>query len=81
MSEIKKNIGDELKKMRRKIGFTSAEKFAAENNINEATYRYLEGGYTRKYSSGFSRLRIDILMEICSIHKIKLSEFFKSIGL
>jgi transcriptional regulator with XRE-family HTH domain len=63
-----KKIGNRIKQLRLKAGYTSAEKFAYENEISRAQYARYERGVDMQISS---------LLKILSAHSISLQEFFK----
>ncbi len=65
--ELKK-IGDKLKKLRIKKGFSSYEKFAVEFELSRMHYWRIEEGKTN--------LTIRSLITILNIHKISLENFF-----
>lgn len=65
--ELKK-IGDKLKKLRIKKGFSSYEKFAIEYGLSRMHYWRIEEGKTN--------ITIRSLITILSIHKISIEKFF-----
>ena len=67
--DILKEIGDKLKELRIKKGYTSYENFAIDNDLGRMQYWRLENGKTN--------LTIKSLLKILAIHEISLSEFFK----
>ncbi len=65
--ELKK-IGNKLKKLRIKKGFSSYEKFAVEYELSRMHYWRIEEGKTN--------ITIRSLIIILNIHKISLEKFF-----
>ena len=63
-------IGTHIKELRIKKGYTSAEIFAYEHELNRISYWRMEKGANITMSS---------LFRILDIHQITLSEFFKDI--
>jgi len=63
-------IGKKLKHMRLKAGYSSYETFAFKNNLARVQYWRMEKG---------TNFTINTLMNILSIHKISLKDFFKDI--
>ena len=63
-------IGEKIKTLRIKKGYTSAEIFAYEHELNRISYWRMEKGANITMSS---------LFRILDIHQITLSEFFKDI--
>lgn len=61
------NLGNRLKAIRKKAGYTSAEKFAYKNDINRAQYGKYEVGADLRFSS---------LVKILNALDISLAEFF-----
>jgi len=60
-------IGERLKKLRIKKGYTSYENFAFDNDIPRRSYWRMENG---------TNFRIESLLKILDVHKISLEEFF-----
>lgn len=69
LNEVKelKRIGDELKRLRIKNGYTSYEQFAVENNLSRMQYWRMEEGKTN--------LTFRSLITVLNIHKISLEKF------
>lgn len=65
-----KKIGNHLKQLRLKAGYTAAETFANEHDIHRAQYTRYERGMDMRMSS---------LMKILAAHDMTLAEFFKGI--
>jgi transcriptional regulator with XRE-family HTH domain len=65
-----KKIGDKLKKLRIAKGYTSAETFAFDNDVNRVQYWRMEKG---------NNFTINSLMKILEVHKLTLEDFFKGI--
>ncbi len=65
-----KNIGAHIKTLRIQKGYTSAEIFAYEHDLNRISYWRMERG---------CNITMNSLLRILDIHKITLSEFFKDI--
>ena len=63
-------IGTKIKELRIQKGYTSAEIFAYEHDLNRISYWRMEKGANITMSS---------LFRILDIHQITLSEFFKDI--
>jgi transcriptional regulator with XRE-family HTH domain len=62
-----KKLGNRLKQLRIKKGFTNYEYFAFEHNIGRAQYG--------KYETG-SNIQFDTLIKIIKMHDMTLKEFF-----
>jgi transcriptional regulator with XRE-family HTH domain len=69
-SEIQVRIGEKIKYLRIKAGYTSYENFAIENEIDRKQYWRAENG---------ANLTINSLTKILNIHKVNLEEFFKGL--
>lgn len=67
--EILIDIGERLKKLRIKKGFTSYESFAIENNLSRMQYWRIEKGLTN--------ITIRSLIHILEIHELSIEDFFK----
>ncbi len=65
-----KVIGERIKELRVKAGYTSYETFAQDKGIDRKNYWRLEKG---------SNFTLNTLIRICNIHNISLKEFFKDI--
>lgn len=63
-------IADKLKRLRIDAGYTSAETFAFEKDINRVQYWRMEKG---------SNFTMNSLIKILDVHKLTLEEFFKGI--
>lgn len=63
-------IAAKLKKIRIEEGYTSYENFAWDNDLPRVQYWRLENGVN---------FRIESLLRILDVHKIKLEDFFKGI--
>ena len=63
-------IADKLKKLRVEAGYTSAETFAFDNDINRVQYWRMEKG---------NNFTMNSLIKILDVHKLTLEEFFKGI--
>ncbi len=63
-------IGKQIKQLRIEMGYSSAEIFAYEKNINRISYWRMEKG---------SNITLNSLLKIIDIHQISLSEFFKRV--
>ena len=63
-------IGNCLKELRIKKGYTSYENFALDNDIDRKQYWCLESG---------NNFTLNSLYKILQIHKIKPSDFFKEV--
>lgn len=68
--EQKKKLGARLKQLRKKMGYTSAEKFANDHEFSRPTYG--------KYEQGKSDLNIeyDTLIRLANSFGVNLKEFF-----
>jgi transcriptional regulator with XRE-family HTH domain len=62
-----KLIGEALKELRIKSGWTSYETFAIENNLDRKQYWRMEAG---------TNITLKSLLKILSIHNISLKHFF-----
>ncbi|MDD4820186.1 MAG: helix-turn-helix transcriptional regulator [Flavobacteriales bacterium] len=62
-----KNIGETLRMLRKRKGYTSAEIFAYENSLNRVSYWRIENG---------QNFTMKMLIKILEIHQMSLSEFF-----
>lgn len=65
-----KKIGNHLKQLRLKAGYTAAETFAYEHDIHRAQYARYERG---------EDMRISSLMKVLAAHKMTLAEFFRGV--
>lgn len=65
-----KQIGDRIKDLRIRSGYTSYETFATDHDLPRKNYWRLEKGYN---------FTIATLLRILEIHKMTLSEFFKDL--
>jgi transcriptional regulator with XRE-family HTH domain len=65
-----KKIGDRIRQLRFKAGYSSGEKFALEYEINRTQYARYELGTDMCISS---------LAKIANAHKMTLHEFFKGV--
>lgn len=63
-------IGKLIKQLRIEMGYSSAEIFAYEKNINRISYWRIEKG---------SNITLNSLLKILDIHQISLSEFFNRV--
>jgi transcriptional regulator with XRE-family HTH domain len=63
-----KNIGEQIKILRIKAGYTSYETFAIENNMHRQTYYRAEKG---------KNITLITLIDILNAHNMSLAEFFK----
>jgi transcriptional regulator with XRE-family HTH domain len=63
-------IGNRIKQLRLKAGFSAAEKFAYENDISRAQYARYERGVDMQISS---------LLKILAAHGMTLQEFFRGV--
>lgn len=66
--EICKEIGDKLKHLRLKNGYSSYENFAVEHELSRMQYWRIEKGLTN--------LTIRSLVKILNIHRVTLEDFF-----
>lgn len=65
-------IGKQIKQLRVEMGYSSAEIFAYEHNLNRVSYWRMEKGCNITMSS---------LLKILDIHRISLSDFFHKVEL
>ena len=65
-------IGKQIRQLRIDMGYSSAEIFAYEKNINRISYWRMEKGCNITMTS---------LLKILDIHQISLSEFFNKVEL
>lgn len=63
-------IAQKIKELRINAGYTSAENFAFDNELNRVQYWRVESG---------ANITLKTLLKVLDIHKISLSEFFASI--
>jgi transcriptional regulator with XRE-family HTH domain len=63
-------IGNRIRQLRIKAGYSSAEKFAYEYDISRTQYARYELG---------ADMRISSILKIAAAHNITLHEFFKGI--
>lgn len=68
--EILIDIGERLKKLRIKKGYSSYESFAIENNLSRMQYWRIEKGLTN--------ITIRSLTRILEIHEVSIEDFFNS---
>ena len=68
--EIKKRLGLRLKQLRKNAGYTSAEKFANDNNFSRPTYGKYEQGKPDM------NIELDTLIRLIGSHGINMKEFF-----
>lgn len=66
-----KKIGNRLKQLRLRAGFSAADKFAYEHEIHPAQYTRYERGVDMRMSS---------LLKVLAAHKLTLQEFFKPVS-
>jgi transcriptional regulator with XRE-family HTH domain len=69
--EICKDIGEHLKELRVKHGYSSYENFAVEHDLSRMQYWRIEKGLTN--------LTIRSLVNILNIHKVSLEDFFMNL--
>lgn len=62
-----RKIGDRIRELRKKAGYTSYENFAFDNDIPRVQYGRLEKGVN---------FRITSLMRVLEVHKMSLEDFF-----
>lgn len=65
-------IGKKIKSLRVEKGYSSAEIFAYEHNLNRVSYWRMEKG---------SNITMASLLKILDIHQISLSDFFNKVEL
>lgn len=65
-----KEVAQKIKDLRVKGGYTSAENFAYDNELNRVQYWRVENG---------ANITIKTLLKILEIHKISLEEFSKGL--
>ena len=68
--ELKRRIGARFRRLRKEKGFSSAEKFANQNDFSRPTYG--------KYEQGKPNLNVelDTLIRLCESYGITLREFW-----
>ena len=64
-------IGNRIKQLRLKAGYTSAEKFAYEHGIDRTQYARYERG---------EDMRITSLLKVVAAHGLSLQDFFKIVS-
>lgn len=67
MDELLKDIGNELKRLRKEAGFTSYADFAWAHGLSKTQYGRLEHG---------ANLTITSLYKVLAIHNVSVPEFF-----
>ena len=67
MDELLKDIGNELKRLRKEAGFTSYADFAWAHNLSRTHYGRLEKG---------TNPNIITLYKVLAIHNVSVPEFF-----
>jgi transcriptional regulator with XRE-family HTH domain len=67
--EVQREIGERLRLLRVKNGYSSYESFAVDNELSRMHYWRIEKGLTN--------LTIKSLVRILNIHKISIDDFFK----
>lgn len=60
-------IGEKLKELRKRAGYTSYESFAFDNDLNRVQYGRMEKG---------ANMTLGSLLKVLDIHKLSLSDFF-----
>lgn len=65
-----KNVGDRLKELRIKKGFTSYEEFAWSYDLDRKQYWRMENG---------ANMTLKSLLKLLNIHQITFEEFFKGL--
>ncbi len=65
-------VGKQIKQLRIKMGYSSAEIFAYEHNLNRVSYWRMEKGCNITMAS---------LLKILDIHQVSLSDFFTKVEL
>lgn len=65
---VLKEIGDRLRFLRLKKGYTSYETFAIDNNLSRMQYWRIEKGLTN--------ITVRSLMNLLKIHNLTIEEFF-----
>ncbi len=63
-------ISQKIKELRTKKGYSSAENFAYDNELNRVQYWRVESG---------ANITLKTLLKILDIHQITLSDFFNSL--
>lgn len=72
-SEIKREIGAKLRKLRKeKAGYSSHEDFALDKKLARVQYF--------RFERGQNNFTIDSLLELLHIHQISLEEFFSGMS-
>lgn len=66
-----KKIGNRLKQLRLKAGYSAADKFAYDHDIHPAQYTRYERGVDMRVSS---------LINVLTAHKMTLQDFFKGLA-
>lgn len=66
-----KRIGERVKELRIKKGYTSYETFAFENDLPRVQYGRLE--------RGAANFKMASLLRVLDIHKVNLEDFFEGI--
>ena len=67
-AKVLKEIGERLKLLRQKKGYTSYESFAIDNDLSRMQYWRIE--------KGLSNITIKSLTRILKIHNITIEDFF-----
>jgi transcriptional regulator with XRE-family HTH domain len=64
-------VGKKIKQLRIDAGYSSAENFAYDNNLNRVQYWRVE--------SGTANITLNTLLLILEIHEINLADFFSTL--
>lgn len=70
LEKKRKRIGERIKELRIKSGYSSGETFAQDKGFSRKGYWALENG---------SNFKIETLLKLTEIHNITLSDFFKGV--
>lgn len=66
--EIYKKVGEKLKSLRIKKGYSASETFAYDHDLSRISYYKMEQG---------TNMTLKSLLKVLKIHNISLSQFFK----
>jgi transcriptional regulator with XRE-family HTH domain len=65
-----KKIGNRLKQLRLKAGYTAADKFAYDHDMHPAQYTRYERGVD---------MRVSTLVKLLTLYNLSLQDFFKNV--
>lgn len=72
IEKISAKVGQRIKELRLEAGYTSAEDFSNDNELNRVQYWRIE--------SGTANITLNTLLLVLEVHKISISDFFSSLS-